>query len=528
MRQRVISVFVLLLLVCGILLSLNYFEGSLSHAGNNKTSAGAYHIDDVPPMYDQKNNPIWDRENAFINNNIYYIQGRGPDIRTYRQKEGLVSQEAIRVVLIGDSYVWGNGAYDPGMSIGRRLERELNKATSPNTFNVIVEAKNGDSTFNYVDIYTKEKIKELDPDIIIYGFFQNDLVPSFTEKMICGEKSACKDYSPETMPEYRNCVEAKSGLFSHLVKKLVRSNFPSLASELMIRHCDTVYQRLKEGSYDVLTLMRYPNQNPWLPKWKEAVKILASQASGTPLAVANLKTRYGISDEAMSIITREFSKNNYGIVPMSSTAELISSTRDDELNVNPANGHSGSELTHSYASDIAKYILAIFPQSGKKTNHLSLPTDSNLLINSKLPNSISLTSNKSQSADFELGKPFIDSRYPFAIAGEVVKPQYVACAYLGYSHVIINLDSEIQNNTRYKLKTPKNDGGVLYLSLAYYDANYKMIIKKIGNIGSGIEFTIPRSSNGVSLLIGDPKRNIGCSMDESINMDYFSASLERV
>ena len=528
MRVRILGVVVLLLSLFPVLLLPIYLENKYTLVKTDfDPNSLVKRSDDGPPMYNQKSIPIWDRENAFINNNLFYMQGRGPDIRTKEQKDNLVNSKAIKIALIGDSFTWGNGAYDSGMSIGRRLEEALNKAAGANTFNILIQARNGDSTYNYVDVYTKTKIKELNPDIIVYDFFQNDVVPSFNERMICGNKSFCTENSPETKPEYTDCIGAKNNDFSFLVKVLIRSKFPSLANDLIIRHCDPIYQKLKIQNFDVLYLMNNPDLNPWYPTWKKAVKLFAEQTSSVPTYVANLYSPSGISPKVQNILFPEFKANNLPMIPMTNSIKLITEHPVGDLTVNKTNGHAGSPLTQAYASDIANYILTkVTPTQIKNTEASKFSLIPNL-VSSKMPANISLSQNTPTNVSFTLEKAVDDPKYPLAIAGEVVPAQHVLCADLMYSHIALNLNPDLKPGTKIKISIKDNPDHLnLKLILANYDNSYFLNYANLGDIGQEIIFTIPQNSKGSILLIGDSNINKNCSIKEIVDLPSFSGSLE--
>ena len=482
-----------------------------------------------PPMYSMKNKPVWDRENSFMNLNIYYRQGVGPDLRSKEQNQISLNSKAVKVVIFGDSFIWGHGSLDENVNIGSILQRELDARTGVGVFNVLVEGRNSDSTYNYADLYTREKIKELGAKYVVYAYFENDSIPSFNESLICGKNRACNQFTPESAPAYQRCVSGTDSLFGKVLKNLINPNFPSLRSELTVRHCNGIIAQLKKKTFDVTTLGRNPSENPWWELWGKAVKQLSENLSSTHFYMANLISPIPMEKDVEDVFNKEFKLNNFDIIPMSTSRKAIKTIPQNQLYINPSNGHSGPALNYSYAVDIANHLLktvnpAEISVSQAETKRLGLK-NGNFIIDTVLPNKM-IVSNFSggEVVEFPIQSP--DPKVKMTIAGMEVPVQLVPCAELGYSHIDLNLNPNLKGKTLVVKRKPGSIPGELTVTMSYYQSDYvKSAINAIPT-GEGLAFTIPIDAQAISLHVGDTKVNNGCSIKEVVNLYPFTLELK--
>ena len=83
------------------------------------------------------------------------------------------TKDTIRIAIVGDSFTFGYGLENQEDTYVKQLEKILN-ANSRQKYEVL---NFGTSGANILDVYwlLKYKILEFNPDIVIYGFFPNDL-----------------------------------------------------------------------------------------------------------------------------------------------------------------------------------------------------------------------------------------------------------------------------------------------------------------------------------------------------------------
>jgi len=481
------------------------------------------------PQYDQKNQPVWDRENSFINDNLYKYQGYGPELLTTDQKNGYTNINGIKILIFGDSFTWGNGATDPDMVIGVRLQDELDKLAGEGAFQVLVYGRNGDSTFNYVDLYNKKVFAKVKPDLILYDYFANDPIPSFDESMICGPTRTCEQNTPASMPIYKNCIKGSNSIYGRIVSKVGPKIGSGLERELLLRNCDPLYQSLKKSHFDPGQIMQFPKLNPWWPLWKVAVTRLTKQLSGYPLFVADLTNPNGTSQELMNETYSVFKANNWVTLPMENSMALVKKYKlihdESSLSMNPNNGHAASMLTASYAKDIAPYIINHFAKSKVRNALLYYQPLKRNLVSYYLPfDNLKVLQNTPDQATLKFAIDPNFKEYTMQIGGTPVPFQYVSCAALGYGYITIDINRKLSSGTKLFISSIRGANNFL-LTTDFYDENFKNNPQTVGKIGSGIEITLPKDFHGGAILIGDPNQSKYCPLEKKIKLNPFEVSI---
>ena len=464
----------------------------------------------------------WDRENTFINYHLFLEEGVGMDITTIDERNDNFNEEAIKVLVIGDSFVWGDGVTDPAMTVGMRIQDELNAQTTPGKYMVINQGRSGASTYNHAEYFTPEKIKELGPDLIIYTYYVNDTVPNFNEKMICGDKTVCDQFSPQTAPEYRACINGTDDYLGKFVKKILRPKYPSLSSRIMVRKCDPIYQRLVKVKHSDEELWSNNALNPWYKTWERAVETLANNTEGIPTYMAELYFNLPNVDNDREVLT-VFKDNGFKVIEMPGAIKLIKEFGNAVLALNPVNSHSNSWLNKSYAQDIAKIVLKDIDQLNKANPKEAFNTEYKLL-SSSLPSNLSIKENTPVSVELSIPKFKSSDAFPHLIAGEALPDQYVACMDIGYPHIQLNLNRFLRNS---KI-TVEASGyrGDLTVGYYYYDENFKATYQEVGPLSKNKVVNLPPGNNGILLTVGDKSIKDGCSLKKVITLQSFNLSIK--
>jgi GDSL-like Lipase/Acylhydrolase family len=84
----------------------------------------------------------------------------------------------FRILVLGDSFTFGAGVRDEDTFV-RRLEKSLNEHTTSKNFEVLNAGVEGYNTRDEV-IYLENQWLELDPDLVLIGFYLNDAYPDLT------------------------------------------------------------------------------------------------------------------------------------------------------------------------------------------------------------------------------------------------------------------------------------------------------------------------------------------------------------
>ena len=526
MRLRVIGVLTVLSIFLASHLVMSYGNNAIGKISNKSEipGAGGIAVESFGQFTNGVKIPQWDRENTFINYNLYLQEGIGPDTTSIDQRNLETNPAGIKVLLLGDSFVWGDGVTDAGMMIGTRLQDELNSLTAPGVFTVLSYGKSGASTYNHAEYFTKEKIAEINPDLIVYAYYVNDTVPNFTEKMICLYKTVCNKFSPQTAPAYQKCVQGKANYFDLLVKKEIRNRYPALASQLIVRNCDVIFQYLAKHTHTDEQLWANNKINPWFSTWKTAVSTFANNTKSVPTYMAELYfNEPTVANDNET--TAEFVKNGIPVIPMPDALAKVYQVGSGALALNPVNGHANSILTKLYAVDISKYILKSYNYKKLLENTKQPYLVENKLVSSVLPFSVKIKNNTGTNAELSVTDFTSKDAFPHIIAGVPLPPQFVACTDLGYSHIQVNLNRFLKPGQKIEV-TPKKLSNENYtLGYYYYDKNYAATFKEVGILNGPTTFTVPQDSHGILLTLGVKTRNTNCSLKEVITLSNFAFTI---
>jgi hypothetical protein len=145
-------------------------------------------------------------------------------------------REAFRILVVGDSFSWGDGVYWQD-AYPNRLQARLNEFSRGERFEVVNWSRPGWNTLRQVRSVEK-RLAEIDPDLVILGFVLNDPEPvdrSLLEQML----SAAEGRQP------RPGVSA--WLFEH--SQLYRLVWTRFENSRTHRELSAFYLRLYEGEH---------------------------------------------------------------------------------------------------------------------------------------------------------------------------------------------------------------------------------------------------------------------------------------
>ena len=499
---------------------------SLPTAGNSIPPTTQLNDNNLP-SWDQNDNSVWDRENAFINDNIFFRQGGGFELKGDWQNVISSSKRPIKILMFGDSFTWGNGATNSAMVIAQRFEDELNTRTKPNTFVVVPFAKNGQSLYNFVDVLDEKKIKEINPDLVIYNYTFNDAIPNFNEGFICGETqlSDCLKRSPKLNPDYQSCLRGESGIIGRSFQFLTHNLFPLLSNKLLTRACAPLFAELERTEFNELTYTNFPLTNPYLPKFYQGLELLEKRFN-KKIFISNMLFTLPQDPMEGERFFKTLNERGFLTIPMTrSLAKRIESLSDESvlksMLINPKNGHASSLLTHLYASDIADFVLPTINSKLLKEAQDGSQESSQNLIASTLPYHASFTKQPNFSSLTYRDLPIINQYEQSFGKGTSNNDNFqnVACANLGYANVLINFRQNLPGGSKLEVKRVK--GTDLSAGLLYYDKNYQEQYLDLGSLASLNQITIPLESHGTTFIVADKKSAVGCSLAKPVNMQEF-------
>ena len=490
-----------------------------------------------PGVLDSTSETPWVRENVFLNDNLYLQQGFGYQLNNYQDVAEENNPDSYKIVLFGDSFAWGNGNSDWANLIGNELERELNAPTQSNIFEVITRARNGRSIYNHYDFFRAYSLNQLNPQMVIYNFYVNDPIPSFTEELICGERGAkdCNSDNPHTSPIYQNCLRGE-GSFPAKLFNLFRSDFPLVTQKMLTRYCEPKLKNIQSLTFDFGKVLLDPPTSPYYDTWLETLPLLQKELAPFPIHVANLYTS-PVHTEANKILMKDMKDAGYPIIPMKQTLKEVGDKMlskeeeqvlDSKLMINPGNTHASSFLTRKFALDMAEYIreninkkayaAAKIKASKIRPDQLVTHTMPSFAVEvvSKDANQAKITFNKENHQPYDQkigeGKPL-----PF---------QYANCLNLGYS----NFQIMLSNGSTGSLSVQGLDNSIkTKLGFYYYDEEHVRLYQELNvKITNNLKVKIPYSKGNPALVIGFPEYGNGCAINKVIDAPNFKLQLERL
>ena len=480
----------------------------------------------ISPAYDRNQKPSWDRENSYLNTVIYNMQGLGPDIfDKYPTGYDFTSTNPapLKVLIYGDSFLWGNGTTDIYSSMGPRIQDTIDNFTQGRKFKIYYYGKNGDSTFNYADRYGKDFVDKLKPDYIIYAFVFNDLYPNFNEKLICGEKKSCFNNEAFNTPSYLSCIEGKEkNLFTLAVRKLVAPKLDNAANKLIYRFCSSLIP--SKNKLNPEYVYAHPLESPWLKQWYQALSQMDKDYKNIPHSFAYLYFREDITKNTVNFEISKLKEYNFQEIPMDKTKYYISHfaniVKGYEPAVNPENGHPSSGMAQMYANDIATHLIKYFNITGANkefnSNFSYLIPQSLVSYTLPLKSKIETLSSDNSTVSFPYYKDQIAST---TIAMVAVEPQTTPCTDLGYPHANIILNRFL-NLKKLTISLPQS----VKFGYYYYDAEHFMRYKDLGIKKGDFSFDLP-FNYGVILTLGNT--GVNCDISHRVDLPEYQITIKR-
>ncbi|HEY9734108.1 MAG TPA: SGNH/GDSL hydrolase family protein [Drouetiella sp.] len=341
-----------------------------------------------------------------------------------------------RILVLGDSYVWGHGYSNLNTIWWRQLQLELERR-GYHDVEVVGAGLRGAATWRELG-WARKLIPEYKPDLVIWGYVTND--PDEGEQIAPTGGHVCKAL-----------IVPKDEDFPERVTKLMEGAYPNLAEQLL------AIRKKRRG--EILAGDRYGWQfGDWEQKivegdnfehYKKTIKSVAdyTKQSGVPafyitfpnavVFASNTDKNENFTGRAFYENVRRYYENRYAPVRQAFTlagmpfydilndfVEYVSShaAPGSEAQkflylINPVNSHPGPLACHYYAVKAADYIEANYKDAlGPRTLGKTM---SNLpVINDCVPSDIQLRQNKdhaffvypegeSDLLNMPLRKPFV-------------------------------------------------------------------------------------------------------------------------
>ncbi len=394
--------------------SLGYFVASLAIVAGSIFALDRWVI---PALENsgQLESYLWTDENLRLNHFTYLKNDARPSDPVWRSQYMPVSPEHSgkkRIMVIGDSFVWGDGSDNVNTLWWRQLEMELEKRGYSDV-EVIAAGLNGASTndeFGWLDIL----LPKYKPDLVIFGYVTND--PE--QKNAHGQSYL--SLIPKQLPD-NDPVLAK-----------LKTILPNLTGQLLqIRNLALQAHESKKNSaleYSDWELALLEGDN--FKSYKNTVERLSSylKAANVPAFFIGLPAGFQHKTHENTVSSNDFFKNvrDYnairfakvkpvfaaaGLPFVDSSDDFVKAAEADpllkrsgsalRLGINPGNGHPGPFSTHFYAVSASNTIEKHFPfalgeKSGRNkeqkiTINDCMPPYMNVQSDLKTPDTFSFT-----------------------------------------------------------------------------------------------------------------------------------------
>ena len=493
MRKRLLAVLSVLVFLSGV--GLSYLEKGLEKRYNSSDDAALNSMLERFPFAQDDASIGWQREGRFIN--LSLLERQGPDHLfddvTYAPDDSGRS----RVLLVGDSFIYGTGVANVDDTLGERLEDALNVHVGRVAFDVRSIGLQGASTVEQAEWLTDEFLNTYNPDLIVVGYGPNDVVPSGRERVLCGAQLYCnKQVTSAQGPEYVACLTGQVGLFSNLVRLFVRPLFPLVANSVLTRYCDLDRIAAKTNTYSHHELETKPQNGPYWQYYLDAVDRFAQINKNTPVMFAPLLP--GESNPDYSFPGKDALVRN-GLAVADTTRLLDFATREgvgNKLWANPVDAHPNRYLNELFAKDIVNSLAKVHPRIFGAGGAAAGPgaVKREPLVVGHLPYSKRTLKTNDLSARAILAPSTPPKVITNLRDGRATSSQLAPCAVLGRPHGLLYMNSGERLGDRFvaRLHSIEDTIAPVDVYAMSVDNASKITVRKVGELGIGgeVEFTL--------------------------------------
>jgi len=487
---------------------------------------------------------VWDRENRFMVQQQNTRQGRAPSPlgnHVDSPEDRVVG--AQRVLVVGDSFVWGFGQYDLDRVWHRVTATELSRKFGAGAYHFIPIGTYGTSMLSYAEYLSREQLDRYEPDIIVIGLVANDWIPDGTIEKICGATSgdgiaACPkgmqallrtgqrsemDLERLGGDAYVRCVTGRGGIISKMTTKLLGPMFPRTTRAMLRNICERYSYPGATGT-ERLDDLNDVESSPYWPLFIDAIKTIVENAGDTPVLV--LPTEVGGQDaqEHSEVVLAALREVGMKLVPTPRSDALNERQWESrsELWVNPADSHPNSFLSQAYGMDLYDFIAEKYPSGVSPVNK-----QRRSLVSNFVPSSLTLESGLDEVLTIThdpASQRSIDQAVTSDYWGVPTEPQNAPCATLGrpYAQVVLN-PQVLEDPVELRLVVEEMGAPAMVLSQMTYDENGRLTYGKTMIVRSGDRMTLQFDRYTTGFVLAAPRS--GCGQDAPILLPGFRLSI---
>ena len=329
--------------------------------------------------------------------------------------------DALNIVVIGDSFVWGANSLNRNELFWRVLENKLRKeGVRANVFGVAATGANAYEELEW--LCSSSLVNELNPDLVIFGYVYNDA--EYSDITISTETDFEQIFVPEffseRFPNLSSLIVSKIAINNMYSNKYSSNEYvaldgapPILKGRFYEKYktdfCKKLDDYAKNADFPVciMTLPPLPNSDMVEELFKPLKNLYKSYKN---------VIYYNCVNEFNRFASKEHSKN---------------------YSVNSEDFHPGSATNKFYADYIMDFIRKDFPHLLK--NNTGFEAKKEIIINEWLPYDISLKSTSKNSYTFRY--PSADEKH--TIHGIEFDDSYFLTYPLGKEHIRLNFADSI-------------------------------------------------------------------------------------
>jgi hypothetical protein len=458
----------------------------------------------------------WVRENDYVNASNYQrnTQGKAGELLA-QVPEPADAPGALRVLAVGDSFVWGDGAADLDVRWPAQLETALERRTGVGSVRVQSLGQNGASTANEVEWLTRGALGMLRPDVVVVGLTSNDVVPPGSKEGVCGGFWCYGIRQIEDSEGYRDCRRGSAPGLPWVARHVIARPFRVLADDLMNKECEAWARRAasEQRGFPYARWVRETLKPASLRTYRDTADRLAATVGRTPIVI--LPTP--VSDADIELLRRPLDilqDAGLSVIDIDETESLIRRSGDD-LGINPVNGHPGPTLTRAYALDAAPRVLSLL-QPRRSDQH-----EPELRVTNFLPLDLQVEPRAGgiDIAAAAAAAPEVASTT--TLAGQALPPQHAPCALLGRPHAVIGLDEAETSSVRLEL--------VSGAAVDVYGVDYGTVPPSVTRLAA-LDRRVPRTTRRVDVLpdalLLAPERGGSCDLSREIRLAPFELRID--
>lgn len=419
--------------------------------------------------------------------------------------------DPVRVLAVSDSLLWGTGRASVDATWARQLDLELNRRHGVGSHEVVTLARVDSSFLDYAEWLTSARIAEIDPDVIIVGYYLNDSVPSGYERVLCPQETRCRLGTMATLPGYQRCISGREGAFGWFARNILSRLYPNLAAVALRRVCDNGRFRDLNG-FDEFAAYGDPTVNPYRVYLPDAARRIVSNAAGRPVILLPTPT-----DQTGWRATRQYLPlllvDGVTLADITRTLAVIpTGFEDKKFWTTPIDMHPTEELARRFAQDAADMVERLpldIPESTVSSQPIRpLVADVN-------PSALQVRTSGDDVVTLTLPSPDSDEMARHSIthasAGRSGAVQQVPCAHMGRPHLRIDLDPLRTSGRGVELRLSPGGPRRLAVLAVGYRQDGELVRMPLRTLQPGEGLVVPAEFPLDHLLVGTPAS--GCPTD---------------